>query len=249
MREKQLESLVSEGFFIQRELLTEPLLTRLRDALDEVAAREREEDDKKIEHSERFGGQFIRHLFDKHPAFLELLKFPPILSVVRAAMGPSVRARLSARISFPSEQKQQTEWHSHTAAPPLPLPPLYSFPHTMDVLVYLDAVNEANGMLYVLPGSHRRFDLEIGIADFADKPGQLAVELPPGGGVFIHNHLWHRAAPATSQGTVRRLLAFTYYPAWFKGSPYDGPPPKDKATQSLIDSGDSEALELLGLTP
>ena len=246
---EQMGQLASDGFFIQEGLITEPLLSQLREALDEVAARERAEEAVTINKSIRFGGQFVRHLFDKHPVFLELLKFAPTLSVARSAMGPLVRARLSARISFPNEPNQQVEWHVHTAPPPDPMPSLYSFPHSLDVLIYLDAVNEANGMLYVLPGSHQQFDGAIKANDFDDKPGQIAVTLQPGAGVFIHNHLWHRATPTTPQGTVRRLLALTYYPAWFKGNLGDGPPPANGETQRLIDAGDNEAIELLGLRP
>jgi ectoine hydroxylase-related dioxygenase (phytanoyl-CoA dioxygenase family) len=244
---KELESLVQEGYYIQPGMIAEPFLSRLRDALDEVALRERVEGTGEISRSQGFGGQFIRHLFDKHPVFLELLQFPPTLTLVRAALGPSVRARLSARISFPDEPNQQTEWHAHTAPPPDPMPPLYSFPHSLDVLIYLDAVNAANGLLYVLPQSHTNFNTGIQSKDFSDKPGQVAVEMQPGDGVFVHNHLWHRATPTTPQGTVRRMLALTYYPSWFKNSPVDGLPPLNGETQRLIETGDSEILELLGL--
>jgi hypothetical protein len=128
-----------------------------------------------------------------------------------------------------------------------PLPPFYSFPHSLDVLIYLDHVNEENGLLYVLPSSHRRFDIDIKESDFDDKPGQVAVHLTPGSAVFLHNHLWHRATSTTPQGTIRRMLGLTYYPWWSKGSLIDGPPPPNGATQALIDAGDKEAIELLGL--
>jgi ectoine hydroxylase-related dioxygenase (phytanoyl-CoA dioxygenase family) len=246
--QKPIDHLVSEGYVAQEGIIPEPLLSELRDALDEVAARERaERGESQMNGSTRFGGQFIRHGFDKHTTFHKLLKFSPILSLVREAMGPSVRTRLSARISFPSEAYQQTEWHVHTLPPPDPLPPFYSFPHSLDVLIYLDHVNEANGLLYVLPRSHQRFDIDIQDSDFDDKPEQVAVHLTPGSAVFLHNHLWHRATPTTPQGTVRRMLGLTYYPWWSRGSVIDGPPPQNGATQALIEAGDKEILELLGL--
>jgi ectoine hydroxylase-related dioxygenase (phytanoyl-CoA dioxygenase family) len=254
MEQRIMEQLITDGYFVHEGLIAEPQLAQLRDALDEVAAAERAKD--AIISGEpaplsgeptRFGGQFIRHLFDRHPLFLDFVKFAPTLSVAREALGPQVRARMSARISFPSHEYQQTEWHVHTAPPPNPMPPFYPFPHSLDVLIYLDAVNEANGLLYVLPGSHQRFDIDIPARDFDDKPGQVAVALPPGSAVFLHNHLWHRATPTTPQGTIRRMLALTYYPAWSKGNLGDGPQPENGETQKLIASGDPEMLELLGL--
>jgi ectoine hydroxylase-related dioxygenase (phytanoyl-CoA dioxygenase family) len=242
-----LNTLVQEGYYAQHGLIQEPLLSRLRDALDAVALQEREQGTGGVSHSERFGGQFIRHLYDKHEAFHELLTFAPILDFVRSALGPAVRARLSARITVPSDANQQTEWHVHTAPPPDPMPPFYAFPHSLDVLVYLDGANKASGLLQVLPQSHRDFRVAIQAADFSDQPGQVEIELPPGAGVFIHNHLWHRATLTTPQGHVRRLLALTYYPSWSRGSLVDGPPPPNGKTQRLIETGDREILELLGL--
>jgi ectoine hydroxylase-related dioxygenase (phytanoyl-CoA dioxygenase family) len=244
-----MEQLIADGYFVHERLITEPHLSQLRDALDEVAEREAFENPALAADTQkkRFGGQFIRHLFDRHPLFLEFVHFAPTLSVARAALGPQVRTRMSARISVPSDEYQQVEWHVHTLPPPDPMPPFYAFPHSLDVLIYLDEVNEANGLLYVLPGSHKRFDIDIPEGNFDDQPGQVAVAVPAGSAVFFHNHLWHRATPTTPQGTVRRMLGLTYYPAWSRGSTIDGPQPENGETQKLVATGDPETLELLGL--
>ena len=81
---------------------------------------------------------------DKHPAFLELISFEPTLSVARAVLGPFVRIRqLGGRVSYPGEPNQETQWHLHRRTVPKPLPAFFSFPHTLDCLIYLDELNDA----------------------------------------------------------------------------------------------------------
>src|SRR5439155_11741890 len=124
----EIKRLARDGYLVRERLLTEEHTARLRAAVDEVIARE-SGTTVRISTSSRFGGLFLRHLMDKHPAFLEMLKFPPILSVVRAALGPQVQLRgFSARISYPNEPNQETHWHFHQRVVPDPLPPFYSRP-------------------------------------------------------------------------------------------------------------------------
>src|SRR6188474_1264885 len=69
---EEIQHLVEQGYLIRERLFQGEQLERLRAALDEVEARERKEQDV----SRRgFGGLFLRHLMDKHPVFLEMLKF------------------------------------------------------------------------------------------------------------------------------------------------------------------------------
>lgn len=125
---------------------------RLRAALGETVAQ-----DKALETGggKSFGGVFIRHLMDKHPTFLDFLKFPPTLSVACALLGPAVSVRgFTDRVCYPDDPHQETEWHFHQLVVPDPLPVWYSPPNTLDVLLYLDDTNELNGPLCVVPGPH-----------------------------------------------------------------------------------------------
>ena len=98
---EELQAFAETGYLIRENLFQGAALHKLRDALDQLEEREWEGRDSAI--ASKHGWGFIpRHLMDKDEAFLELLKFQPILSIVRAMMGPLVCLRgLSARITYP----------------------------------------------------------------------------------------------------------------------------------------------------
>jgi ectoine hydroxylase-related dioxygenase (phytanoyl-CoA dioxygenase family) len=217
----------------------------LRTALDEVEAAERTETS--ISTSRRFGGMFLRHLFDKHPTFLELIKFPPTLSVARAVFGPLVNIRqLGARISYPGEPNQETHWHLHRRVIPNPIPAFYTYPHTLDCLIYLDELNDATGPISIVPGTHKRIHDELPADDYDDKPDQLTFHLPAGSCLIFHSNVWHRASPTTAAGAKRRCLMLCYGPTWMRRSPF-GEKPKNGLTDELLKTADKETKELLGI--
>ncbi len=242
---EELAHLAMQGYLVRERLLPMAEVERLRAALDETVAQ-----DETLEKGggKSFGGVFIRHLMDKHTAFLDFLKFAPTLSIARALLGPAVSVRgFTGRICYPDDPHQETEWHFHQRVVPDPLPAWYSPPNTLDILLYLDDTNELNGPLCVVPGSHARQADALAAGDFADKPGQVVLSLPAGSCVFAHGNLWHRALPTRPGGTLRRLLLFGYGPAWMKSAIY-GQKPSDALTKRLLESGeaDDETRELLG---
>lgn len=243
----EIQTFARDGYLVRERLLPMAEVERLRTALDDCAAR-----DGHIERSggKAFGGIFLRHLMDKDAAFLDFLQFPPTLSVARALFGPSVQMRgFTARICYPDDPHQETEWHFHQRVIPDPAPPLLARPLTMDVLLYLDDVTDLNGPLCVVPGSHQWTDRDLAKDDFDDKPGQVTLRLPAGSCVLAHGSLWHRALPTQPGGAIRRLLLFGYGPAWQKTSIYGVKPP-DGLTDRLLQSGavDEETRELLGVS-
>jgi len=117
----------------------------------------------------------------------------------------------------------------------------------MDVLLYLDDIDDLNGPLCVVPGSHNWISEDLSASDFEDKPGQVILRLPAGSCVMAHGSLWHRALPTQPGGTVRRLLLFGYSPAWMKPSIYGKKPPDGLTVRLLEDPDlDEETRELLG---
>jgi len=235
-----------DGYLVRERLFQGAELARLRAALDEVAASEREG---KSVTGTAFGGLFLWHLMDKHRAFLDLLRFPPTLSVARAMLGPQVQVRgMSARITYPGEPNQETQWHFHQRVVPQPIPPFFSPPQTVDALIYLDDANDANGPFCVLPGTYRHLNAHIDAMDFADKPGQVVLRVPAGSVIFAHGSLWHRGMSTTPEGTVRRLLILGYGPTWMKPSVYGRKPEHGLTEQLLADPNvDAETRELLGM--
>ncbi len=237
-----------QGYLVRERLFSMEQVERLRNALDEVVAQEVGERLPEVSSTRRFGGLFLRHLMDKHPTFLKLLRFPPTLSVARALLGPQVRVLpMTARITYPGQPNQETHWHFHQRLIPNPLPPFFARPHVIDCLIYLDEVNDANGTLTLVPGSHNWIHQELKLDDYADKEGQVTLRLPAGSCVMIHGGLWHRASPTTPQGTIRRLLFLPYAAVWLK-LPAFGVKPENGLTRTLLEGADQETLELLGET-
>ncbi len=140
-----------------------------------------------------------------------------------------------------------TEWHFHQRVVPQPIPEWFMHPQTLDALIYLDAVDDANGPFVVRPGSHRWHDRPGTTHDYGDHADQIVVRLPPGSVIFTHGSLWHRALPTTAAGTVRRLLLFGFGPCWMRRSIYENPP-ANGLTAKLLARTDLDApfRELLG---
>ncbi len=141
--------------------------------------------------------------------------------------------------------------HAHlSSAPPQklphPLPPFFPFPHIVDALIYLDELTDATGPLCVMPGSHRWDRKPCPAGDFAEKPGQIKLNLPAGSAVLIHGNLWHRAMPTLEHGTKRRLLIIGYGPTWMKSPPHEEKPNSGYCAE-LLKKADAETRELLGV--
>lgn len=242
----EIETLVHDGYLVRERILPPEQIERLRTALDETIARD---EGLETRGGKAFGGVFIRHLTDKHPAFLEMMDFAPALSVARAVFGPMVQLRgFTGRVCYPDDPHQETEWHFHLRLVPDPLPPLFSRPQSLDALLYLDDVDDKNGPLSIIPGSHQWTEQDLGKDDFDDKPGQVTLRLPAGSMVLAHGSLWHRAMPTRPDGTVRRLLLFGYSPSHMKPAIY-GKKPENGLTAQLLARPDldEETRELLGV--
>src|SRR5579883_123910 len=227
----EIDGFVRDGYLVRERLIPMAEVERLRTALDQAVA-----GDKHLENQggRAFGCIFIRHLMDKHPAFLEFLTFQPTLSLARALFGPAVQMRgFTGRVCYPDDPNQETEWHFHQRVVPDPLPPLFARPQTLDVLLYLDDIDDKNGPLCLIPGSHDWLERDLGSNDFADKREQVMLRVPAGSAVLTHGSLWHRALPTRPGGAIRRLLLFGYGPAWQKTSIY-GEKPKNGLTEKLL---------------
>lgn len=246
---EEIGGMVERGYMLRDRVVRGEHLKQLRDALDRLEAKEYNVtgSGEGLNTKRNFGGLFLRYLMDKDEAFLNLMKFPPFLSVARALMGPQVQMSMSARISYPGPENQETIWHQHLRYIPKPLPPWFLRPHCMDILLYLDDVTDANGPLCVVPGTHERIQEEPPIDYYGELPGQKVLRPSAGSAVFLHANLWHRAMPTTLEGSKRRLLIISYYPTWLKRGLY-GVQPADGLTKPLEQQGDAETLELLGKT-
>ncbi|MBI3829872.1 MAG: phytanoyl-CoA dioxygenase family protein [Planctomycetes bacterium] len=243
---EELRRFEADGFLVRERLFSGEALEHLRAALDEVVEAEAKKDGFAVGTSRRFGGVFIRQLMDRHAAFHTFLDCAPMISVARAMLGPQVWIRDTvARVTYPGQPNQETEWHFHQRVVPSPLPPWFSFPHIVDALVYLDDLSDATGPICVVPGSHKRIESDLPDDDFADKPDQVALRVPAGSVVFIHGNLWHRAMPTLPHGARRRLVIAGFAPTWMKAPPH-GRIAEDGLIARKIKAGGDETRELLG---
>ncbi len=242
---EELQAFADTGYLIRDQLFQGEALEKLRDALDRLEERELKGRDNAI-NSKRGWGFIPRHLMDKDEAFLELLKYQPILSIVRAMMGPLVRLRgLSARISYPGDDRlHQTPWHQHMRVVSNPIPTWFSRPHCIDCLIYLDDLNDDTGGVVVVPGSHDWLDKAT---PSTNEPleGEVELRVKAGGTVLIHGNLWHRALPTLR--SKRRMLILGYTPTWLRKSPHGGEPPQDGLTKEFLKDADMEERMLLGI--
>ena len=244
---QEILQFASRGFLVRERLFEGEGLEKLRAALDQLETRELAQSERgSINTMGGFGGLFIRHLMDKHETFRDMLKFQPLLSIARAMLGPLVQIRgFSARIAYPEHPNQGTQWHIHQQVVPDPLPPFFSYPHGLDCLLYLDDIDDANGPLCVLPGTHLQPHFSLPNGDFDDKPGQIELKVPAGSVVIVHSNVWHLAKGMRPGGHKRRLIIITYTPTWLRAAPY-GVKPQHGLLQELEQSQDEETRELLG---
>src|ERR1051326_7271988 len=129
--EEEIAAFVRDGYLVRENLIAMEQVERLREALDRTIAAD---DQLETGGGGAFGGIFILHLMDKHPAFLELLRFQPTLSIARALFGPAVQWRgFTGRVCYPDQPNKETEWHFHQRIIPDPIPPLFARPQTIDV--------------------------------------------------------------------------------------------------------------------
>lgn len=178
---EEISHLAEVGYMIKERLFTGDALKTLRDAMDHMETREMEKEQFNGDGKstvKNYGGYYYRYLMDKEQAFLDLLHYQPLLSIARALMGPMIKMDVAARITYPSSENQETEWHQHRRYIPKPLPPWFIRPHALDVLIYLDDVNEANGPLCVLPDSHHRIQEEPAPQFYGEFPDQVKL-CPP----------------------------------------------------------------------
>ena len=89
---------------------------------------------------------------------------------------------------------------------------------TIGTWIAIDAADQGNGCLYVIPGSHkkdifqhddlegsqqRKFKLACGVRNEDGVP----VEVPPGGVIWFHSHLLHKSTDNQSQRFRRSYMA------------------------------------------
>ncbi|MEU5993247.1 phytanoyl-CoA dioxygenase family protein [Spirillospora sp. NPDC047418] len=240
---EDLDALVRSGYLVRRGLLDEAAAGVLAAAVLRLAEAEEGRPE-----AEDLPGEsvYLRSLLDKDPVFHPLLRLEPALSVARTLLGPQVWIDLEARLNHAGRAGVAVPWHAHLPVIPDPLPALFSYPHQIHCLIYLDSITEREGALCLLPGSHRGGAVRIPLGNQSDRAGQVELFFEPGDAVFIHAGLWHRTVPSDAAAGYRRLLLLGFVPSWQRADTGRGVRAEHALTEELARNGDAETRELLG---
>jgi ectoine hydroxylase-related dioxygenase (phytanoyl-CoA dioxygenase family) len=149
-----------------------------------------------------------------HPVYAAMVRHPNILAVLKRLWGPSIRFDVSKLNMKAAGYGAPVEWHQDWAF----------YPHTNDDLaavgIMIDDVDEANGPLLVVPGSHKGaiFDHhEGGVFCGAMDPTRREVDYDAAvaltgaaGSITVHHCRAVHGSATNTSGRPRRLLLHQY---------------------------------------
>jgi hypothetical protein len=198
---------------------------------------------------------YVTHITDLAPAAAAIFDDPTIAGLLRRWLGERCWSARGTRFGFvyqdarPGKESSYSRigWHSDWQSSPH----LDLWPATA-ITVHLDATSPANGFLRVVPGSHLwatpapyenvngarvpdgaapwggygerppPFPMPLG---FEKVPGEIALYADEGDVLFHDCYLWHSAARATVDTSIRRHV---------RGSFYGGTPAEDLGPEDFV---------------
>ena len=209
------------GYLVVRDVLSRGEVEELRRVTDEFVAQARDvgahADVYDLEDSHSAAAPRVRriktpHLW--HPAYARMVGHPGILEVLRKLWGPSIRFDVSKLNIKAAGYGAAVEWHQDWAF----------YPHTNDDLaavgIMIDDVDDRNGPLLVIPGSHKgpicdhheggvfcgAMDPAKGEADY----GAAVALTGPAGAITVHHARTVHGSAANTSDRPRRLLLHQY---------------------------------------
>lgn len=221
LTDEQIESYRANGYLVVEGVLDDVLLAELRQTTERIVeqAGGLTADDElyDLEDSHSAAQPRVRRIKSPHthvPFFWELARHPRVTDVLAQLIGPDIRLHGTKMNMKSAGFGAPVEWHQDWAF----------YPHTNDDLlatgIMLDDVDEHNGPLMVLPGSHRgptydhhhegRFCGAID-AERAGLDCSGAVKLTgPAGSMTIHHVRAVHGSALNTSNRPRRLLLHEY---------------------------------------
>lgn len=228
LTEEQIESYNKDGYVALPDVLTADELANLRAAADDVLAIQHEE---RIERSRRdsdYGRVFVQkvNLWRINDGMRRHVLSKRIADIARRlARVDGIRLWHDHLLTkMPGEGSKQTPWHQDR-----PYWPMIGYGQ-LSCWMALDDVDEQNGCMWFVPGSHALGLLEpinlvtpqdiFGLipADTGFEPRQVSVPLTAGSCTFHNGLTFHHAGPNTT-GHPRRAMVTIYTP---DGTGYSG---------------------------
>ena len=218
----EVERYRREGYVVVEDLIAAEALAELRRVTEEIVATAHGVTshtnvlDLEPSHTpERPRVRRIKSPHLAHPFYWDMAGHPPVMAAIEPLIGPDIRVRPGGKVNLKSAgYGAPVEWHQDWAF----------YPHTNDdvlaVGILLDDVDEDNGPMMVLPGSHlgpihdhHANGAFCGGIDLARTPldlsGAVALTAPAGSVTIHHARLVHGSAVNRSD-RPRRLLLFEY---------------------------------------
>lgn len=221
-------------------------------------------------------GQYLADAVTRDPVLARLLDSEELVDSVRSLLGPAIALRASCgRVTFPGKALTEAKWHVDYRLDVTPPPPLPTRTPAVSCIVYLDDVDEANGPIAVVPGSHQSAQpVEIGGfgdnygglmldrmglspgpgAEAADLPGAVVLKPRAGSILFFPTSLWHRVPLHQPSGAMRRALVLQFAEASVRRAFVALQPPRAGSLEEQLlaeaaTAGNAARLELLGRGP
>lgn len=153
---KQVQDYHEKGYLVVPNVLDAATIRRIRDIIAGLVAKARDvtthNDVYDLEPTHTPDNPRVRRIKTPHkvdPVFWDVVKSPNMTAIVKALLGPNVRLHGSKLNVKAPKYGSPVEWHQDWAF----------YPHTNDDIlaigVMLDDVEDENGPLMVLPGTHR----------------------------------------------------------------------------------------------
>ncbi len=152
------------------------------------------------------------------PSFAEQIGNPIVIELIRVLYGPDIRFFKGLYLSRPTiaessdgvnRQPLHQDWGKFDYEGDY----RNTSPAWVNVALYLDTLSQQSGPLWVVPGTHRRFDLAPG-EDLESLASHACMVLPQSGdAVLFHCYTVHGGGTNRSDGP-RRALFYSYRPAW-----------------------------------
>jgi ectoine hydroxylase-related dioxygenase (phytanoyl-CoA dioxygenase family) len=225
-----------EGFLVVPDAIDQSMLAHLHQAVDRVDARER---------TPNFGLERLlsfSNILPEDRHFLDLTDWPRVFPKVWGILGWNIYV-----------------YHTHLdVTPPLTAPPEYPVAWHQDSMrvneeiecqprprlslkvgYYLTDVTGPDwGNTLLMPGSHRRDELDCANDGVTNPAGAIPLRVRAGAALILDRRLWHSRSPNFSPWT-RKVIWVGYAYRWLR--------PKDEMTvQGLIEGADSLRRQLLG---
>ncbi|MBH40983.1 MAG: hypothetical protein CL790_07115 [Chloroflexi bacterium] len=223
LNQGEIDLFRDNGYLVKDGFLNNGLIDRLTDCLNEAIER------RKAGFRSSMGANYIdgansriMHILNDDPAFLDMVDYPPALSIARNLMEGDVHFHASD--AFWEEEvcpEALPRWHMdgredgyRLFRPTVPLLQL-------KVGYYLSDMSDPDqGNLILVPQSHRREDEPPSeyLDGFDTFPGATQICGVAGTAIFFHNAVWHTKGPALRAGGRRLLLYYAYERPWMVGN-------------------------------